>query len=586
MKHFILYLAVIFLFSINLLFSQLSPPFNIITDGITIVAEGNSHPAVIWQWEDENLENANCSGYYNYTDCNGVCFNNDIPQYTGYDCIIDDGSCFDLTGDGIIDDWLGDNYCDNSSYGLSLFCDDFNYDGNDCSDGYIDDEYYNNAVSFRLITTDIEGNPDGSEYTVEGNQVAIWGSEGSTICGYVIAQNIQGEISSPTGIACASIGIPESGYCPNNNCNEFDDVGCIVDGDSNEDYNINVLDIVLIVGMILGENEFTEIEFCKSDLNKDLALDVLDIIILVNLIMGEEELEYVFPSEKSGQIVWNGNDYLEYEDWRQEWGLWAWNEDLEIVTNGFWGYNNIDLVPDPHNPDHTVIRVFHEEDSVTIESGAGLLFFPAFSLLDEKRACLSYDVLFNDEFDFGTVGGKIPGLYGIDFESGITLDANTCTGPLSYDSNKCFSARFSYRGLPGQGFPETDMFYEVIPWMDERECRENWLCNLPYGSGMVMRTGIPESFQAVNGQWKNIRQEIKLNDKGLANGWIKVWYENEQVINEYNITITPSGDVPISGILFHAIFGQGFDLDQGSPGNQYSYYANFKIADNCNAFDE
>ena len=85
-------------------------------------------------------------------------------------------------------------------------------------------------------------------------------------------------------------------------------MGCIVDGDSNEDYNINVLDIVLIVGMILGENEFTEIEFCKSDLNKDLALDVLDIIILVNLIMGEEELEYVFPSEKSGQIVWNGND--------------------------------------------------------------------------------------------------------------------------------------------------------------------------------------------------------------------------------------------------------------------------------------
>lgn len=55
---------------------------------------------------------------------------------------------------------------------------------------------------------------------------------------------------------------------------------CGLIGDSNNDDNLNVLDVVLLVNIVLGG----EFEDC-SDLNDDGALNVLDIVLLVNLIL-------------------------------------------------------------------------------------------------------------------------------------------------------------------------------------------------------------------------------------------------------------------------------------------------------------
>ena len=82
------------------------------------------------------------SGCYCQRDCLGNCFNNIdcfifFGQY-GYDCCIDDGTCQDLTGDGIIKSGIGDGYCDDGSRAPYLFnCNEmggFNYncDGGDC----------------------------------------------------------------------------------------------------------------------------------------------------------------------------------------------------------------------------------------------------------------------------------------------------------------------------------------------------------------------------------------------------------------------------------------------------------------------
>ena len=83
------------------------------------------------------------------------------------------------------------------------------------------------------------------------------------------------------------------------------------------------------------------------------------------------------------------------------------------------------------------------------------------------------------------------------------------------------------------------MFYEVIPWMDESQCDKhpNWNCNLPYGSGMVIRTLKPESFHYFR-QWTQIDQEIQLND---PNGYIRIWCR--LVVDESNISITTGGAV-------------------------------------------
>ena len=51
-------------------------------------------------------------------------------------------------------------------------------------------------------------------------------------------------------------------------------------GDLNQDGEVNVLDVVITISMIL-ENEFST----DADLNQDGMVNVVDIIILVNLIL-------------------------------------------------------------------------------------------------------------------------------------------------------------------------------------------------------------------------------------------------------------------------------------------------------------
>ena len=55
-------------------------------------------------------------------------------------------------------------------------------------------------------------------------------------------------------------------------------------GDVNQDYSINILDIIELVNIILSGNN-SGIEFYLSDLNEDQILNILDIIELVNRIL-------------------------------------------------------------------------------------------------------------------------------------------------------------------------------------------------------------------------------------------------------------------------------------------------------------
>lgn len=56
-------------------------------------------------------------------------------------------------------------------------------------------------------------------------------------------------------------------------------------GDINSDQSVDVLDIVLVTGNILGSTDFTVLQFQQSDLNTDFSLDVLDIVLLVSIIL-------------------------------------------------------------------------------------------------------------------------------------------------------------------------------------------------------------------------------------------------------------------------------------------------------------
>jgi len=56
-------------------------------------------------------------------------------------------------------------------------------------------------------------------------------------------------------------------------------------GDVNQDNTIDILDLVIIMNNILGNNELTQIEFYASDMNEDGTINVQDIIIIINIIL-------------------------------------------------------------------------------------------------------------------------------------------------------------------------------------------------------------------------------------------------------------------------------------------------------------
>ena len=69
------------------------------------------------------------------------------------------------------------------------------------------------------------------------------------------------------------IGAIESNYTVNNI------------GDINDDYLIDILDLISLVDIIIYNLELSEIEFWLADLNEDGLIDVLDIFILIELIL-------------------------------------------------------------------------------------------------------------------------------------------------------------------------------------------------------------------------------------------------------------------------------------------------------------
>ena len=65
----------------------------------------------------------------------------------------------------------------------------------------------------------------------------------------------------------------------------FSDEEVSIIGDINQDEVLNILDIVLLINFILGNQIPTTNEFLISDINEDGVLNVLDIVQLVNIIL-------------------------------------------------------------------------------------------------------------------------------------------------------------------------------------------------------------------------------------------------------------------------------------------------------------
>ena len=70
-------------------------------------------------------------------------------------------------------------------------------------------------------------------------------------------------------------------------------------GDVNFDGTLNVLDVVVVVGFILGNEEPTEEEMITSDMNQDGIVNILDVILVVNEVLGTTFAQSVQWLEKN-----------------------------------------------------------------------------------------------------------------------------------------------------------------------------------------------------------------------------------------------------------------------------------------------
>lgn len=61
-------------------------------------------------------------------------------------------------------------------------------------------------------------------------------------------------------------------------------------GDINVDTALDVLDVVLLVGHILGQTELSGCGLISADVNQDSAVDVLDVVLLVDWILNGQEI--------------------------------------------------------------------------------------------------------------------------------------------------------------------------------------------------------------------------------------------------------------------------------------------------------
>ncbi|MDB3868685.1 dockerin type I domain-containing protein [Candidatus Marinimicrobia bacterium] len=77
-------------------------------------------------------------------DCINLPFCNNEPDF-GFDCFVNNEFCEDFNGDGIVDAWVGDGWCDDGEWGYDFQCEEYSFDCGDCNDdfsntyGYCDD---------------------------------------------------------------------------------------------------------------------------------------------------------------------------------------------------------------------------------------------------------------------------------------------------------------------------------------------------------------------------------------------------------------------------------------------------------------
>ncbi|KAF9648354.1 hypothetical protein BDM02DRAFT_3115530 [Thelephora ganbajun] len=173
-------------------------------------------------------------------------------------------------------------------------------------------------------------------------------------------------------------------------------------------------------------------------------------------------------------------------------------------------------------------------------------------LTTAREATFAYTVLFPDGFEW-VKGGKLPGFFGgTDFNNSLS-----CSGGRK--ATDCFSIRLMWRrGGMGEFYtylpPFTVPGYEA----NEAQCHVPPYseCNPKYGNSIGRG-----AFNFASGERGTVAMRVLLNDAGVANGELELWYNEESVISLGGLIIRDSGKGRLRGLMMQTFFG-----GKGPPG--------------------
>ncbi|MGK7888382.1 MAG: polysaccharide lyase [Leptolyngbyaceae cyanobacterium] len=235
--------------------------------------------------------------------------------------------------------------------------------------------------------------------------------------------------------------------------------------------------------------------------------------------------------------------------WHNGFTGFRWLAAWQLEDVGTWGLDNCRVIP-TNDGFGQILRVQYPAQSASPAVArqhnvplGGAEFRGHLGIPPQEQLRLSYYLRFSDNFDF-VKGGKLPGLYGGTANSGGHIP----------DGTDGFSTRFMWRQ---NGAGEV---YAYLPTSDH------------YGTSLGQG-----NWQFQPGQWHHLVQEVRLNQPGQANGIIRVWLDDQLVLDQTDVVFRTTEQLQIDGIFFSTFFGGG-DLSWATPQAVYADFAAFSIA--------
>lgn len=120
-------------------------------------------------------------------------------------------------------------------------------------------------------------------------------------------------------------------------------------GDVNEDYTIDVQDIVIIVNTIINNEE---IDYNIADINVDGGINILDIIVIIDIVLSESDacipkINIIYNIHESLPEDWIDEFYVimenlsdlipAYQNYFENLTVYAWNSNVEDPYEGIQG---------------------------------------------------------------------------------------------------------------------------------------------------------------------------------------------------------------------------------------------------------